>query len=268
MAWFHQTFFLPHLFLDTISFVKRYLQPVSIVSSLIILIGAGLFVLNIVSRGQYNIAAPLIFVVLSGGFFILIFRFRDEWDWAGYLYIPAFLLTAFAIIFTLNVLTQDWKSWAYAWILLLAGIGVGGIFAGRGKKWPKAIHFSSWGLAIAGFTFFGIFGVIAGGTLIQIVAPLLLVAAGFGVRLLKPHSGSPSNPKPETDVYDAQLLSQRETEVIRLIAKGLTNQQIALRLNVAESTIKTHINNIYAKLGTQSRVQAVNQARQQGLINE
>jgi DNA-binding CsgD family transcriptional regulator len=260
--------FSPHFFLDTISFVKRFLQPVSIVSSLIILIGVGLFELNIVSRGQYNIAAPLIFVVLAGGFFILIFRFREEWDWIGYLYIPAFLLTAFAIIFTLNVLTQDWKSWAYAWILLLAGIGVGGIFTSKGRNWPKSLQYSSWGLAIAGFTFFGVFGVIAGGTLIQIVAPLLLIGAGFGVRLLKPAATPESASQSETKTLDAQVLSQRETEVIQLIAKGLTNQQIALRLSVAESTIKTHINNIYTKLGTQSRVQAVNQARQQGLINE
>jgi DNA-binding CsgD family transcriptional regulator len=257
--------------------VKRFFKPISIVSALIILIGIGLFVLNIVSNGQYNIAAPLVFVVLAGSFFILIFRFREDWDWATYLYIPAFLLTSFAIIFTLNVLTRDWKSWAYAWILLIAGIGVGGIFAGRGRKWSKAIQYTSWGLAIAGFTFFGVFGVIAGGTLIQIVAPLLLVAAGFGVRLLKPASVSQTSFRSSNSVEgnlldekDIQppVLSLRENEVIQLIAKGLTNQQIALRLSVAESTIKTHINNIYTKLGVQSRVQAVNNARQRGIISE
>jgi len=252
--------------------VKQSIHPVSITSGAIILVGVALLVLNIVSGGQYNIALPLVFVVLAGGFFILIFRFREEWSWATYLYLPAFVLSAFGFIFTLNILTKDWSSWAYAWILLLAAIGVGGIFASKGRQWPQVVYHSCWGLAIAGITFFGIFGVITGGTVIQIVAPLLLVAAGFGLRFLRPVSTGDTPATSESLSAEAQpeapVLSQREIEVLQLIAKGLTNQQIALRLSVAESTIKTHINNIYAKLGAQSRVQAVNLARQRGLFTD
>lgn len=252
--------------------MKQSIHPISITSAAIILVGVALLILNIVSGGQYNIALPLVFVVLAGGFFILIFRFRAEWSWATYLYLPAFVLSAFGLIFTLNVLTKDWSSWAYAWILLLAAIGIGGIFAGKGRPWPQALHYSSWGLAIAGITFFGIFGVITGGTVIQIVAPLLLVAAGFGLRLFRPVSASSiqaaSGDSGAAAQPEAPVLSQREIEVLQLIAKGLTNQQIALRLSVAESTVKTHINNIYTKLGVQSRVQALNVARQQGLLTQ
>jgi LuxR family transcriptional regulator, maltose regulon positive regulatory protein len=56
-------------------------------------------------------------------------------------------------------------------------------------------------------------------------------------------------------------LSERELEVLRLIADGYSNQEIAARLIVALSTIKTHINNIYGKLGVQSRTQALARAR-------
>ena len=52
----------------------------------------------------------------------------------------------------------------------------------------------------------------------------------------------------------------RELEVLRLIDAGLSNQQIADKLSVAPSTVKTHINNIYGKLGVQTRVQAVTRA--------
>lgn len=251
--------------------MKRFFQPITVISSLTILIGIGLLIFNIISGGKYNIAAPLIFIVLAGGFFILIFYFRETWDWVSYLYIPAFLLTTFALIFTLNVLTKDWKSWAYAWILLLAGIGIGGILASKERQWPKAVQYTVWGLAIGGITFFGVFGVIAGGTLIQVVAPLLLVAAGFGLRLLRPitkENVRSSSPIVTSSNYELPVLSQREIEVLKLIAKGLTNQQIALRLSVAESTVKTHINNIYTKLKVQSRVQAINVAQQQGLLQE
>jgi LuxR family maltose regulon positive regulatory protein len=61
-------------------------------------------------------------------------------------------------------------------------------------------------------------------------------------------------------------LSDRELEVLRLIADGYSNQEIAARLVVALSTIKTHINNIYGKLGVQSRTQALARARTLNLL--
>jgi LuxR family maltose regulon positive regulatory protein len=61
-------------------------------------------------------------------------------------------------------------------------------------------------------------------------------------------------------------LSDRELQVLRFIADGRSNQEIADRLVVALSTVKTHINNIYAKLGVEGRVQAVNRARELGLV--
>ncbi|CAG0935245.1 HTH-type transcriptional regulator MalT [Thermoflexales bacterium] len=61
-------------------------------------------------------------------------------------------------------------------------------------------------------------------------------------------------------------LSDRELEVLRLIAEGYANQEIAQRLVVALSTVKTHINNIYGKLAVQSRTQAVARARTLGLL--
>ncbi|MBN1993702.1 MAG: response regulator transcription factor [Anaerolineae bacterium] len=56
-------------------------------------------------------------------------------------------------------------------------------------------------------------------------------------------------------------LSERELEVLRLIAAGLSNREIAAELVVAVSTVKTHVNNIYRKLDVSSRTQAVAVAR-------
>ncbi len=61
-------------------------------------------------------------------------------------------------------------------------------------------------------------------------------------------------------------LSERELEVLRLIAEGLSNQAIARRLFIAEGTVKRHINNIYGKLQVGSRTQAVAVGRELRLL--
>lgn len=68
------------------------------------------------------------------------------------------------------------------------------------------------------------------------------------------------------EVAPNDLLSSRESEVLRELANGLTNREIAARLFVSENTIKTHVNNIYAKLGVNRRTQAVVRARDLKLI--
>lgn len=62
------------------------------------------------------------------------------------------------------------------------------------------------------------------------------------------------------------LLSEREMDVLRRIAAGKSNQEIARELVVATSTIKTHVNSIYLKLSVHSRTQAIAQAKALGLL--
>ena len=63
-------------------------------------------------------------------------------------------------------------------------------------------------------------------------------------------------------------LTPREAEVLRLIAQGLNNREIAERLFVTEATVKTHINNIFGKAGLRDRAQAVVYAIRHGLAAE
>ncbi|WP_326653072.1 MULTISPECIES: response regulator transcription factor [unclassified Streptomyces] len=60
-------------------------------------------------------------------------------------------------------------------------------------------------------------------------------------------------------------LTAREGEVLTLIAEGLTNVEIARRLHISTATVKTHINNLFAKTGIHDRAQAVRYAYREGL---
>jgi DNA-binding NarL/FixJ family response regulator len=64
-----------------------------------------------------------------------------------------------------------------------------------------------------------------------------------------------------------EVLTERETAVLRLIAKGQANKQVARELHIGEQTVKTHVSNILGKLQLQSRTQAALYAVERGLVS-
>jgi LuxR family maltose regulon positive regulatory protein len=109
----------------------------------------------------------------------------------------------------------------------------------------------------------GVAGAPDRGRLLAYTQDLLaaFAASGSGV---SPVSGADRGPIPGAGLVEP--LSEREMEVLRLVADGLTNQAIADRLFIALSTVKSHTNSIYGKLAVQNRTQAVAKARSLRLL--
>lgn len=99
------------------------------------------------------------------------------------------------------------------------------------------------------------------GFLLKDVTPEHLVSA---VRLIERHARR----SPETAALPRDLtpLAPRELEVLRLLARGLSNTELAAHLHLAEATVKTHVARILAELGLRDRVQAVVTAYETGLV--
>jgi len=80
-------------------------------------------------------------------------------------------------------------------------------------------------------------------------------------RLLRELS-SPTEPRP-----DSECLTEREVEVLQLVAQGQSNRQVADLLTISEATVRTHVSNILSKLNLCSRTQAALYALREGLVS-
>lgn len=90
-----------------------------------------------------------------------------------------------------------------------------------------------------------------------------LLAPSVTRRLIARFAASPPMRRPELPAD----LTSRETEVLTLLAQGLSNAEIAAHLVLGEATVKTHVAHVLAKLGVRDRVQAVVLAYRSGLAN-
>jgi DNA-binding NarL/FixJ family response regulator len=106
----------------------------------------------------------------------------------------------------------------------------------------------------------------------QLLAAVRTVAAGDALlsptvtrRVIKQFTRTPRPPAPPKELEE---LSEREREVFRLIARGLSNSEIGNELYIGETTVKTHITHILQKLGLRDRVQAVVLAYQTGVFED
>lgn len=88
---------------------------------------------------------------------------------------------------------------------------------------------------------------------------LIVLAPELAARLLH-HRPSP------VEEPAGEPLTARERDVLELVSQGLSNKQIAQKLQISEHTVKFHLSSLFAKLGVSSRTEAVNRGARQGII--
>ena len=97
------------------------------------------------------------------------------------------------------------------------------------------------------------------GALMAVARGVVAIEPELAALMLARQDGGPA--------ASTRVLTPRELEVLRQVAEGLPNKSIAQRLGISEHTVKFHLNALMAKLGVQSRTEAVIQATRIGLIS-
>ena len=147
----------------------------------VLLIGMGMFFMafNLMPGFTMGSAWPVVFYILAAGFYLPPILWRDQRRGLSGLFIPASIMLALALLFTYNVLTQDWASWGYAWTLIVAGVGGGMALAGRTGRWGSVSTWVGIWMLLGSLVIFALFASIFGLPLLKLAGPALLIIAGL-----------------------------------------------------------------------------------------
>jgi len=151
----------------------------------VVLIGLGVLflVLNTVLGLTVATTWPIIFFVLAAGFYLPPLVLPYARQALAALFIPGSVMLALGLIFFYDTLTSDWASWAYAWLLIPAGVGLGLALASWVGGWGKdPAVVGLWMLAVSA-AIFCIFGTLFGGPVLKAITPVLLILVGILILL-------------------------------------------------------------------------------------
>lgn len=95
---------------------------------------------------------------------------------------------------------------------------------------------------------------------------IIFLSIGVWLGIMYGYKRNSKNNILPTQPISNTILTERETELLALVAQGLSNKEIADKVYVSENTVKKHLNNLYSKLGVARRTQAVSKAKELGII--
>ena len=146
---------------------------------LLIAFGVILFLFSLIPGEWVGQTWPAIFFLIAACFFLPVFLWPDSRHGLAALYIPGSVFLSLGLIFTYATLTQDWVVWAYGWLLIVAGAGLGLLLASVVGKWgKKSFWVGLWMLAIS-TGLFGLFATLFGGPVIKIIGAVLVILIGI-----------------------------------------------------------------------------------------
>ncbi len=125
---------------------------------------------------------PIIFFGIGAVFFLPALIWPSLRSGLASLYIPGVIMVGLGCIFLYDTLTNDWASWAYAWILITGSVGLGLALAGWIGEWGREVISVGWWMFVISLVVFSIFATIFGGSALKAAGPVVLIL--FGIWLL------------------------------------------------------------------------------------
>jgi hypothetical protein len=147
-------------------------------------LGALFLVFNLVPNVSFSTSWPIILFVAAAGLGL------PAWVWPAArrglatLFIPACILLLLGLIFLYNVLSGDWAAWAYAWLLIPMGIGLGLLVGTWIGGWESNVAEAGIWIMILNGAAFGLFSTLFGAPLLKIIGAVALLVGG-GLLLLR-----------------------------------------------------------------------------------
>ena len=156
-------------------------RPSSVVAAILIGLGLLFLAFNFLDIDLGRVW-PLIFFVIGAGFYMPALLRPQARAGLAALFVPGTIMIGLGVIFMYNTLTGDWGSWAYAWTLIPAFVGLGLIFASRLGRWQGDSARAGLWLALGSATVFSVLAMFFGSRTFGTIGPVLLI--GLGVWLL------------------------------------------------------------------------------------
>ena len=145
----------------------------------LITLGAVFLVVNLVPGLTFARTWPVIILVISAAFFLPALIAKEARRGLAALAIPGSIFLILGAIFLYNTLSNDWASWAYAWILLPASVGLGLTLASAIGGWERtALDVGVWIMVLSGAAF-GLFATLFGEPLVKAVGAGALILGGL-----------------------------------------------------------------------------------------
>jgi hypothetical protein len=152
-----------------------------IIALILITVGVVFLAVNFIPGVNPGNTWPALFFIFAAAFFIPPFIWHQVRRGLAALFIPGAIMLALGLIFTLNIFSQDWASWAYAWLLIPGGVGFGLALAAWYGHWGRVASWVGIWILLGSVVLFALFAMLFGSPLFQSVGPALLIIGGIVV---------------------------------------------------------------------------------------
>jgi len=144
----------------------------------LVLLGAVFIAINLIPGITGNKTWPLIFIVAGIGFLLPAFIWQNSRSGLAGLYIPGMILLTLGGIFLFNTLSGIWGVWAYAWLLIPAGVGLGLYTGAAVGNWHNDVRRTGVWMMVISTSVFALFAALFGAPLVKIIGAGFLILTG------------------------------------------------------------------------------------------